>query len=34
MSFLTDLPWYWWAGLGGLFVLIVLFIFLRKSQAD
>ena len=34
MEFIKDLSWMWWAGLGALFVLVVVFIFLRKSQSD
>jgi hypothetical protein len=34
MDFLGDLGWMWWAGLGALFLLIIVFIFLRKSQSD
>jgi len=34
MDFLSELGWMWWAGLGALFLLIVIFIFLRKSQQD
>ena len=33
-DFFRDLQWWWWLMLGGLFVLIVIFIFIRKSQAD
>jgi hypothetical protein len=30
-GFLQDLPWYWWVGLAALFVLIVIFILMRRS---
>jgi hypothetical protein len=33
LGFLGDLPMLWWVGLGALFLLIVVFIFVRKSQS-
>jgi hypothetical protein len=31
-GFVGDLPWYWWVGLAVLFVLIVIFIVMRRQS--